>query len=667
MNEPPQQEPDPRPERRAVRLAEAACATLAGTSLVLKVGVEAGMPVLLLHSVLALAACLAAMAWLAGRRGGSRIDGWRMLLCLSLFASLPQVHSRVGGDGNEYYSLARSLVFDQDLDFANDYEGLKAGRIPRTPEGLATVRPPMGLALLWIPPLLLCRLAAHAMGALGVAVDTTGFGALYQSAATATSFALVALSLLLLDGLLRRLYSPAVAGLSVLAIWLATPLHFYAVANPSMSHAASAFASTLATLAWLGARAGPAPLAWLRTGLAGGLTSLIRIQDAVLLVVPALDVALARRGWRAMAALCAGPALAASLQLGLWWLMHGAGFLSVPLGHHGGLRSEGHVLDVLLSARHGLLTWTPLYALALAGVLLWLARDARLASAALLGIASSVWINSMQWDWWGSDSFGQRRLLGLTPLLALGLAEAIALLRRRPGWMVGAGLAALVAWNQQSAYIYNSELLAPKDQAISLDRLAAAQVDVMARRVLRLEPVLPGPVFVPLYDNLRGAWLDEGPRSLGGLIELGDSEPADFPVVGHGWSGPVRAGDGTSWRFSSVQRSWLRVPVLTPASFVVSVRARAAFAAAPVSLSLEASGESVGQAPLSLDWREARFLLPARLLTPGVNSIALRWSVTPAEVVPGFRGRNAAAAVDWVRFARAPADADALPATDPDR
>lgn len=637
---------------RPARAAERGFWAFALLSLLLKVGVEAGLPTSSLRAALGLAALSGVAAWLFGRRRGG-FDGWRLAIALSVLASLPQVNPRVGGDGFEYYALARSLVFDHDLDFSNEFDGLGAQPV-RGHDGEATSRFPIGVALVWIPPLVACHAVALGLSGLGVSIDTTGFGTVYQSAATTTSFALAALGLVLLDRLLRRFFAPALAGLALLGIWLATPLHFYAVANPSMSHAASAAAATLFLFAWLEARGGSLARPWLLAGLAGGLLSLIRIQDGVLLAMPALDIALARRGWRPLLSLAAGPALAAALQLGIWWTMYGGGFFAqaAEQGHFG--RPELHVLGVLFSARHGLLSWTPLFLLALPGLLLWVRRDARLAWAMLAGLALSVALNSLQWDWWGADAFGQRRLLGLVPFLALGLAQALEFLRRRPLLPIAGALALLIVWNQQFAYIYQSELLAGKGQAVSLDRLAAAQVDVMARRLLRLEPWLPRPLFVLLYDNLRGVWLDEGPRSLGGRIDLGGAQPEDFPVLGHGWSEPMHEGE-TSFRFSNVRRSWLRVPVLTPGDFEVTLRIRPAFDVAPVAVSLEAAGESVGRATLGPDWQELRFSLPARLVASGVNDLALDFSPTPADVVPGFRGRNAAVAVEWVRFARRPA------------
>jgi len=101
-------------------------------------------------------------------------------------------------------------------------------------------------------------------------------------------------------------------------------------------------------------------------------------------------------------------------------------------------------------------------------------------------------------------------LLGLTPLFALGLGEVLAFARRHPLLPAAGVLALLVLWNQGLAYIYNSELVAPRNQAVNLEQLAAAQVDVLYRGLL--ETRLPAPLWTLAYDNLKGVWLDEGAR-----------------------------------------------------------------------------------------------------------------------------------------------------------
>jgi hypothetical protein len=92
--------------------------------------------------------------------------------------------------------------------------------------------------------------------------------------------------------------------------------------------------------------------------------------------------------------------------------------------------SSPHFFQVLLSPEHGFFIWTPLAVVALAG-LGWLAVARRqdlppesryLAVLALLLVALQVYINGCVESWTVAGSFGQRRFVALTPLLAVGLA-----------------------------------------------------------------------------------------------------------------------------------------------------------------------------------------------------------------------------------------------------
>ncbi len=169
---------------------------------------------------------------------------------------------------------------------------------------------------------------------------------------------------------------------------------------------------------------------------------------AVLLALPLLDVLLAGapRRARGASAYAAGAVLLLPLQVTAWRLLHGPGFLELVRNANlvGG---EPQILALLFSARHGLFTWTPVFLLAVAGWLLGLRRDARLFGLALAGFVLAVLANASMQDWWWSDAFGQRRLLGLIPLFALGLAEGIAFLAVRPLLTLSASMAALALWN----------------------------------------------------------------------------------------------------------------------------------------------------------------------------------------------------------------------------
>ena len=648
--------------------AERAFFALAGVAWIAKVLTDAGAPRALLTVALVGAAMAAVAAVVMARRRPRPVlrwlDGWRLPLALLALWMVPSVYGLIGGDGYEYYALLRSPIIDHDLDFRNDFAGLGAQPV-LSAEGEVTARTPIGTALLWLPSFLAAHALATAVSWMGGGLGNDGFDVLYQSAATSTSYAAGVLALVLIEAALRRRHTAALALVAVLALWLATPLHFYMVANPFMSHAASVLAATLLTVGWLRARRAPSVRAWAGVGAAGALLALVRVQDAVLLLPVLVDLLLGPAGGataeaaagaappsrlRLVSAFLALPLAAGLLQLLVWVSLYGRRFLGVVLAENlvGG---EAHVLDVLFAARHGLFTWTPLYLLCALGWLLLARREGRLALVCLSSFALAVVVNAHIQDWWGSHAFGQRRLLCLTPLFALGLGRVLALLAARPLLAAGALLAPLALWTAQFEYLFNSEVVAGKGQAVTMEALVPAQVEALYWKLLRMEDTLPRPLFVLAYDNLKGVWLDEGPRSLRGRVDLG-SEPPELPqLVGHNWYRPQQEGE-TTFRRSKGRRSWLRVPVRTPGGFGAVLRARSDMGGVPVTVAVEWNGREVGTATLGDEWAEHAFTVPAEAVRAGFNDVALRWSTSPRSADPGYHGLDSAAVVDWLRLDR---------------
>src|SRR5262249_29358706 len=194
----------------------------------------------------------------------------------------------------------------------------------------------------------------------------------------------------------RRSYSAVTALLVAVALWFGTPRDFSAVANPFMSHGVSAGAAALFVVLWRLWRESADRRHWLVLGLVGGLMTLVRVQDGVLLALPALDVLLdrGRRALPAVAALAPGLAPGAGLQAGVWARLWGGDFVR-QIGTQGpGFTLRLHVADVLFSPRHGLFTWTPLWAVAAVGFLLFVRRDRRLAGLMILAFALAVAVNA---------------------------------------------------------------------------------------------------------------------------------------------------------------------------------------------------------------------------------------------------------------------------------
>jgi len=580
------------------------------------------------------------------------LDGPRLLLVAVALWSFADVYSRIGGDGVEYYVPLRSILLDHDLAFSNDFAGLGASPV-KTRAGEVTTRFPVGMALLWAPHFLLAHGLALLARACGGINPADGFAPIYHLALTRASFLYGLAGLLLVENLLRHLYGRGVALLATLAIWLATPLHFYMEVNPSMAHAASAFAAACLLVTWRRARDTVRVGPWLLVGCCGGVLALVRTYDAALLAMPALDLLIRerRRAWQPLAAFLAGPALAALLQALFWLVIYGPGFVAIVLQQSGAVRIAPHILDVLFAARHGLFTWTPLYLVAALGWILLVRRERLFGALLILGFTLTLTLTAATVDWWAADSFGQRRLLGLTPFFALGLGEALALACRRPLVQLACLIATLAFWTIQFEYVFNSQVVASKNQAVTLDRLVPAQIDASFHDLLRAEKWLPRPVFVLLYDNLKGVWLDEGSHSLDGFIDVG-KDTQEFPdVVARQWYGPESDGEQT-FRRPRGRRASLRVPIRTVDEFDVTLRARQMLVELPVSVNLVVNGVDVGGTRLAPEWREYKLSVPASALHSGFNDVALSFSAAPRADLPGYQGKNAAAAVDWLRFVR---------------
>ncbi len=111
-----------------------------------------------------------------------------------------------------------------------------------------------------------------------------------------------------------------------------------------------------------------------------------------------------------------------------------------------------HALEVLVSPEHGFFFWTPLAALAIAGLVVLAVRGPanvrRIGWCALLMVALQIYVSGSVESWTVAGAFGQRRFVALTILLTMGLAGLLAAVPRgrwRPALAVV--LAACVWWN----------------------------------------------------------------------------------------------------------------------------------------------------------------------------------------------------------------------------
>jgi hypothetical protein len=333
---------------------------------------------------------------------------------------------------------------------------------------------PIGTALLWAPFFLTAHIGENLRAALFDLPRPAGYESSYVFLVSIGSVLFGFATILFLYDLSRRYFGGPAAILAALGGWLATPLVFYSYSHPTMAHAADAFANTLVVLAWVALRR-ETPRRWFLLGAATGLAMLVRTQNALLILVPAivligqlLKIIRGRnrytsrskredgrtfRMWLVSAgAYIVGGLLTFWPQLVTWRIVYGSWIVGNPYSYSdAGQFYWGRLwIDrVLFSTDRGLFIWSPIIALAVLGLLPLFRRDRRLTIFLAWSLVSQIVLISMWSAPTGAVSFGARLLLNNMPAYILGLAALAHWLLERnwPLRRLSGAVAALIVWN----------------------------------------------------------------------------------------------------------------------------------------------------------------------------------------------------------------------------
>jgi hypothetical protein len=393
------------------------------------------------------------------RHPGGVIAAIGLLFALAYGASLvllPKPDGRiVVGDALHHYVQLRSIVFDGDLHFRNEYMrlyNLKGGEIGTewldepTPTGRVRNLMPVGPALLWAPAFLLVSAGVWVAGLAGVTYPLDGYARLFQATAGLSGVAAAIGGTWCAYRAAAAVFDRATALWATLALWLASSAVYYSVISPTYSHASSMLAVGVFWAAWIGTRDRQDVGRYALLGGLVGVAALMRWQDAILMVVLLVDVAwgVGERGLRAAAvrlgAAVAGAAAGFAPQMIVWTVLYGAP-LAIPQGSDFMRWTSPALWAVLFSDNHGLFTWTPVVALAVAGLVPLARRAPRVGVAAAAFVVISWYVNAAVADWWAGEAFGARRFLSCYPVFVLGFAALLYSLRA--GRVARAGIAAV--------------------------------------------------------------------------------------------------------------------------------------------------------------------------------------------------------------------------------
>ena len=390
------------------------------------------------------------------RRPGRVIAGVGLACVVAYGLSLvllPKAGGRiVVGDAVHYFVYLRSLVFDHDLHFQNEYfrlYGLDPNAAPPpdtewvyTPLATGYTRNlmPIGTAIVWAPIYLGVTAGAWALHLLGLTATPDGYARVFQASAGFSGILAATLGAWLSFLLARALFGATVALWATLAVWLGSSAIYYSLVSPTYSHACSMLATSAALYVWWRSRSERSPRRYALVGALVGCAALIRPQDVVFLMAPLLDTAEELRqpgaSRRREALLHAVVSVAAACvvfvpQMVVWAVLYGSPLL-VPQGSGFMRWTDPQLAAVLFSSFRGLFTWTPVLLVATVG-LGSLGRERRhLALVLVVILALSWYVNASVADWWAGEAFGARRFVSCFPIFVVGCGAIMERWRDRP-------------------------------------------------------------------------------------------------------------------------------------------------------------------------------------------------------------------------------------------
>lgn len=571
-----------------------------------------------------------------------------------------QLGARLQSDGFYYYAFTRSMWFDRDLNLTNDYAmlGIDDAQhqflLEPTVTGYAQSAWAIGPALAWAPFVGVGHITAHLLAANGVDVSTDGTSYPYRQAVCLAGLFYGLLGLWWSYRITRLIAPASIAALAVVAIGGGTFVLWYLVREPTMSHSVSMASVAAFTWAWLRWRTSTDWRTWALLGLLGGVMVIMRWQNAVILLLPAVGLF---RQPRLAAALAAGVFVGTWPQLWTWHALYGAWITQPPVSPRL-LWMQAQWVDVLWSSRSGLFATSPAaYAGAIGLFCLW-RRHRLLALTGLLTLVLMTWTNGAVEDWWAGASYGGRRFDSLIPFLIAGFAALTMVvtdgIRRRPGLTAAALLGVLVVWNVTLMGVARSGAYRI-GQIVSYGDLAAGQAAVAHSWVGHV-PSFPANIIWAIANNVTPDRFDRlrPNRFLGdpvrpyGRIDIGAD---DTDYIGTGWHGAERDG-ATTFRWVEAHASMvLPLADAAPLWLQIQLMPFEAEGLPPQTLTVEVNGHILDTVPVADGWQRLEIATDANIWHAGVNHLTLQFGrdTRPLDV-GGADGRRLAAALEYVRI-----------------
>ncbi|MDD5506933.1 MAG: hypothetical protein PHD25_01210 [Bacteroidales bacterium] len=379
-----------------------------------------------------------------------KLTVWFILLLLIIY----NLSYKIWNTGNKpivsdvmgYYLYLPAVVIhgnDLYLDFIKEDVEFYMDKVwfLKSPTGKGVIQFTCGLSILYSPFFLI----AHGMAPL-LGFEANGYTLTYKIALLVSCIFYLGLGLLFLRKILSRYVSEITSSITLFTVVIGTNLLYYATIEAPMSHAYSFALITgflYTVIKWY---ENPRYLTSIVLGLLGGIITLIRPTNAVVVILflfwgttslhgPINRLKLFIREYKKLIIILLFACLVWIPQLLYWKTVAGSYFYFSYGSKAGFFFHDPEIINVLFSYRKGWLLYTPVMALALAGIPL-LPRYMRGSFwPVLLFTLVNIYIISSWCDWWYGGSFGLRAFIDSYGILALPLAALIQWILTKKIWI----------------------------------------------------------------------------------------------------------------------------------------------------------------------------------------------------------------------------------------
>lgn len=346
-----------------------------------------------------------------------------VVIFLSIFVFKPSWE--IGGDGYGYYSYLRSLYFDNDLDFSNEMKQFDEMYGAKTLESRATENGKIGnpFAIGWsffYAPFFILAIILSKIFTFANKFILPGYNFPFQLMIGVGTVFYVVSGVYFLFKALNKLFLRSVAWISALSVLLSSPLIYYVIYEPSMSHGLSFFLTSLlfykSLEVYQNELVGSDDV--INLGLFVGLASLVRWQNLIFIIIPLAILIKRKIDFREFFIYFSVIFVVFSPQLFLWKYLYGKYFI-IPQG----VEFVNHKLELynfLFSGYHGLFIWHPLLLLFTIGLFQSFKKYKLLFTVLSISLLIQIVFNANLSDWYGGSSFGSRRMIESLFIFAFG-------------------------------------------------------------------------------------------------------------------------------------------------------------------------------------------------------------------------------------------------------